>query len=125
MQILVNKGNILWKKIEDRLNPIASTLKGECENYKDALNAFKATTEFIQSHRDLQDIFFWQAGKYNLSIENQYANKKAIFNYTFTLQQYDIDKLNDNIDKVLISILSEKYNIPMSCETPAVDLTFK
>ena len=120
-----NKGNLLWKKIEDKLLPIVSKLKTEYENFDEALSVFKTAPEFTQAYRDLQGMFFWQAGKYNLSIENQYANKKAIFNYTFTLQQYDIDKLNGNIDKVLISILSEKYNIPMSCETPAVDLTLK
>lgn len=120
-----NKGNILWKKIEDKLNPIALTLKSEYENYKDALNAFKATTEFVQAHRDLQDIFFWEAGKYNLSIENQYESKKAIFQYSFTLQQYDVDKLNGNIEKILVGILSEKYSIPLSCETPAIDLEEK
>ena len=117
-----NKGNILWKKIEDKLNPIALILKTEHNDYKDALNTFKATSEFMQSQRDLQATFFWQAGKYNLSIENQYENKKVVFQYSFTLQQYDVDKLNSNIDKVLVSILSEKYNIPIGCETPAVDL---
>ena len=79
----------------------------------------------MQSQRDLQATFFWQAGKYNLSIENQYETKKVVFQYSFTLQQYDVDKLNSNIDKVLVSILSEKYNIPISCETPAVDLLEK
>ena len=117
-----NKGNILWKKIEEKLNPIALILKTEHNDYKDALNTFKTTSEFMQSQRDLQATFFWQAGKYNLSIENQYETKKVVFQYSFTLQQYDVDKLNSNIDKVLVSVLSEKYNIPIGCETPAVDL---
>ena len=117
-----NRGDILWKKIENKLNPITLKLKKEYESFDEALKEFKKSQDFIQAYRDLQGIFFWQAGKYNLSIENQYEDKNAIFNYIFTLQQYDVDKLNGNIDKVLISILSEKYNIPMNCENPAVDL---
>lgn len=120
-----NKGNILWQKIENKLNPVALKLQKEYENFDEALKAFKASPDFTQAYRDLQATFFWQAGKYKLSIENQYETKEAKFEYRFTLQQYDVDKLNGNIDKVLVSILSEKYNIPIGCETPAVDLLGK
>ena len=120
-----NKGNILWQKIENKLNPVALKLQKEYENFDEALKAFKASPDFTQAYRDLQATFFWQAGKYKLSIENQYETKEAKFEYRFTLQQYDVDKLNGNIDKVLVSILSEKYNIPIGCETPAVDLLEK
>ena len=117
-----NKGNLLWKKVEDKLLPIASKLKTEYENFDEALSVFKTAPEFTQVYRDLQATFFWQAGQYKLSIENQYETKEAKFEYRFTLQQYDIDKLNGNIEKILVGILSEKYSIPMSCETPAIDL---
>ena len=60
-----NKGNLLWKKIEDKLLPIASKLKKEYENFDEALSVFKTAPEFTQAYRDLQDMFFWQAGKYN------------------------------------------------------------
>ena len=120
-----NKGNILWQKIESKLNPIALKLKKEYESFDEALKEIKNSPDFIQAYRDLQATFFWQAGEYNLSIENQYESEKANFKYSFTLQQYDIDKLNSNIDKVLVSILSEKYNIPTGCETPTVDLKEK
>ena len=98
---------------------------GHCVTADEALKAFKASSDFTQAYRDLQATFFWQAGQYKLSIENQYETKEAKFEYRFTLQQYDIDKLNGNIDKILVSILSEKYNIPIGCETPAVDLLEK
>lgn len=120
-----NKGNILWQKIENKLNPISLRLKKEYENFDEALQKFKNSTDFIQAYRDLQAIFFWQAGKYNLSIENQYETEEAYFEYSFTLQQHDVDKLNGNIDKVLVSILSEKYNIPIRCEPHAIDLLEK
>lgn len=120
-----NKGNILWQKIENKLNPVALKLQKEYENFDEALKAFKTSPDFTQAYRDLQATFFWQAGKYKLSIENQYETKEAKFEYHFTLQQYDVDKLNGNIDKVLVSVLSEKYNIPIGCETPAVDLLEK
>lgn len=120
-----NKGNILWQKIENKLNSIALELKKEYGSFDEALRAFKTSPDFTQAYRDLQATFFWQAGKYNLSIGNQYETEKANFEYSFTLQQYDVDKLNGNIEKVLVSILAEKYNIPIGCETPAVDLLEK
>ena len=117
-----NKGNILWQQIENKLKPDALGLRTRYESYEEALKVFETFPEFTKAYQNLQDIFFWQAGKYTLTIENQYGTQNAIFKYHFTLHQSDIDKLKCNIEKLLSSILSEKYGISLCYENLEVEL---
>lgn len=95
------------------------------QNYPDALKAYQALPEYQTAKTRIEKEYFWEVGKYDISLEASYQNKKKVFSYEFALSAEDCNKLTENVDEMLISSLKSAYNVPWNYQFVRVELKQK
>ena len=70
-----------------------------------------ATEDYSNSKIKLHDFFFWKLGLYEINLLTEYDNKKFTKKYTFELNEDDIDKLQNNIESILIDPIATHFNL--------------
>lgn len=69
-----------------------------------------ATTEYSDSKVKLYEFCFWKTGKYEVELITKYDNTEFVKKYNFELSQDDANKLQGNIEKLLVDPIAACFN---------------
>lgn len=112
--------NSSWKRMTSYTKDLFESIlqiKSANQNYEDALIVYKNSELYKEAKQNISNEFFWEIGKYNLTITILYLNKKSTFTYQFEVNVNDGQALLQNIDESLIAPLKDSYrdSYPIKC----------
>ena len=83
----------------------------------DADKQAHATTEYSNSKVKLYEFCFWKTGKYKVELITKYDNTEFVKKYNFELSQDDMNKLQNNIENLLVDPIATRYNARLTYYT--------
>lgn len=102
-----------------------SEIKDTCEDYASAVKIYKNDPEYIAAKDILSREFFWEIGKYDIDIEVVFGKQNKCFSYTFSVGEYEIEMLKNNIEESLVSPLKNAYGVSWDFHTAIVELQIR
>lgn len=97
-------------------------IKSSYQKFEDALTFYKNSELYKDAKQNISNEFFWKIGKYDLTINIFYLNKKTTFTYQFEVNTNDGQSLLQNIDEILITPLKNIYSIKWFFSNTEVEL---
>ena len=79
------------------------------------------TPEYLEAKSALEKEYYWEIGKYNVVITAQYSDKIVTFNHGFEVDKDEYDKLQANLEEVLISCVKSAYRVPFAMQSVSVE----
>ena len=83
----------------------------EEQDYETALKIYKSNPEFAVAHSLVEKEFFWEIGKYDVTIQTHYEKKTLSCTFEFSIGQADYQLISQNITESLLSPLEDSYSL--------------
>lgn len=92
------------------------------QNYEEAKNKYQSYNGYVSARNSISKEFFWEIGKYEIEIVTEYNKRKLRNRYVFSIDESNYQKLNSNIDEVLLVPLKKEYGTPYIFSTANVEI---
>lgn len=138
-RIEANSIMCVFTEFSDAFNSYAKTFKTKTEilfqnilrfqneglDFNSALQAFQSLPEYSEAKKFVEKEFFWEIGKYDVTIQARYENKKIEYAFEFSVGQADYQQISQNISESLNSPLKDAYGIMRNYQAIDVELKDK
>ena len=118
--------NSSWRAITpsyDQFTQLCKTIKKDEMTFDDAIKTVKLSAEYSSVKSALEKEFYWRIGNYKVEIQTYYGKKNTkSFTYGFSVDEYNLAKLRNNIGELLLAPLKPMYNIPLSMQVAEIEL---
>lgn len=91
----------------------------------DADGQVRRHQEYLNSKVKLHELCFWRASEYEVNLITKYDNREFIKSYSFELKQEDVEKLQRNIENLLVEPIAIHFNLRLTYYTVRKNLTEK
>ena len=82
-----------------------------------AIQQIKSNQEYINTKISMYDYFFWKKGTYQVNITTKYDDTQFQKIYKFELTEEDLNKLQNNLENMLLVPIANHFNIRLSYYT--------
>ena len=105
----------------DKLTQKMMQISSSTQDYNVVKQAIMNTPEYLEAKSALEKEYYWEIGKYNVVITAQYSDKIVTFNHGFEVDKDEYDKLQANLEEVLISCVKSAYRVPFAMQSVSVE----
>lgn len=112
-------------KIRRICNELSSLIQQITVNttYKEAFATLCKSNEYIEATHYLQDVFFWEIGKYSADVIIEYdKNKQKTFSLEFDVSESCYTTLRHNIEESLTTEMKRLCGIPFAFQSSKVEV---
>lgn len=106
----------------DRLENAMNTSILHNRDYKEAYKKFIELDEYKEAKSAIEKERFWNIGKYEMTLEVEYADKKTHFIYNFDVSNEHVEGLKHNMKETLDSIIKNVYGVRIKSQTVQVQV---
>lgn len=90
--------------------------------YDEAVIAYRTTKEYSQSIDNVKKMFFWEIGKYDITICAEFGKKKEKFCFSMSVDEENHKKLYENVEESLVAPLKKEYKVPWNFQSVVVEI---
>lgn len=94
-------------------------------DYSTAITKFQSTQEYSNAKTFVEKEFFWEIGKYDVTVQTRYEKKIVNYIFEFSIGQADYQQMSQNITESLVSPLKDAYGMLRSYQFIDVELKEK
>lgn len=85
----------------------------------------RLTQQFQSAKLNLNELFFWKRGAYNLVLRTQYNDVDFSKSYSFDITEEESNRLRKNIDYLLVDSIANHFHAPLAFFTIKKDFVEK
>lgn len=95
------------------------------KSYDEVVTEYRKTEEYSQAINAIEKNFFWEIGKYDITICAEFGKEKKEFCFSMSVDEESHTKLRENMDESLVAPLKKAYGIVWNFQNAVVEIVEK